>query len=121
MAEIEDAKDTFNSVIECKVHKELINVVNESEDAAADLDVVARDVLPAGDARRDGGRREELHGVAQRRLGAYLAQHEEGIVVDLQVQRTPLMNNLGKNDVSKNRRRWPHAKRQGATKNDLPR
>ena len=95
--------------------------MRKKSEAAADLDVVARDVLPAGDARRDGGRREELHGVAQRRLGADLAQHMEGIVVDLQVQRTPLMNNLGKNDVSKNRRRWPHAKRQGAKKNNLPR
>ena len=67
-------------------------MVNESEDAAADLDVVARDVLPAGDARRDGGRREELHGVAQRRLGAHLAQHVEGVVVDLQVQRGEQLN-----------------------------
>ena len=61
--------------------------MRKKSEAAADLDVVARDVLPAGDARRDGGRREELHGVAQRRLRAHLAQHVEGVVVDLRVQR----------------------------------
>ena len=47
------------------------------------LDVVARDVLSAGDASRDGGGREELDGVAERRLGAHLAQHVQGVVVDL--------------------------------------
>ena len=47
------------------------------------LDVVARNVLPAGDSCRDGGRRKELDGVAQRRPGAHLAQHVQGVVVDL--------------------------------------
>ena len=48
-----------------------------------DLDVVANDVLPAGDARRDGGGRQELDGVAQRRLGAHLAQHFQRVLVNL--------------------------------------
>ena len=48
-----------------------------------DLDVVADDVLPAGDARRDGGGRQELDGVAQRRLGAHLAQHFQRVLVNL--------------------------------------
>ena len=48
-----------------------------------DLYVLADDVLPAGDARRDGGGRQELDGVAQRRLGAHLAQHFQRVLVNL--------------------------------------
>ena len=47
------------------------------------LDVFPDDVLPARDARRDGGGREELDGVAERRLGTDLAQHVQGVIVNL--------------------------------------
>ena len=53
------------------------------DERTTNLDVFTDDVLPAGDARRDGGGREELDGVAERRLGADLAQHVQGVVVNL--------------------------------------
>ena len=53
------------------------------DERRTNLYVFTDDVLPAGDARRDGGGREELDGVAERRLGADLAQHVQGVVVNL--------------------------------------
>ena len=47
------------------------------------LDVALDDGAAAGLPGADGGGRQQLHGVAQGRFGAHLAQDLQGFVVDL--------------------------------------
>ena len=69
------------------------------DERTTNLDVFTDDVLPAGDARRDGGGREELDGVAERRLGADLAQHVQGVVVNLPRRREDQIVGYGSSDL----------------------
>jgi len=48
--------------------------------------VYFRVCLPPGQPGRDGGRRQELHGEAERGLHAHAAQHGQRVVLDLQCE-----------------------------------
>ena len=70
------------------------------EESAHVLDVLHGDVGPPADLGRDGGRREQLGGVAQGGLDARLAEDLQGVLVDLEAwKETTLKDMLEKMSV----------------------